>query len=140
MGVVMADAKDHWQALFDHKFLRWFDLKNEPALCEIVNVQARVELTMPGGAKSRKPVIHLRLVQGKVENAKDENGEMLKTLKPLVLNTTNGSTIASIHGPQPSQWIGKQIVLFETTTRLWNSQTRKMEEVPCIRIRKVKAK
>lgn len=136
----MADAKDHWQALFDHKYLRWFDLKNEPALCEIVSVEARVELTLPGGAKARKPVICLKLVQGKVENAKDDNGKTLDTLKPLVLNTTNGSTIASIHGPQPSQWPGKQIVLFETTTRLWNKETRKMEEVPCLRIREARKK
>lgn len=136
----MADAKDHWQALFDHKYLRWFDLKNEPALCEIVNVEARVELTLPGGAKAKKPVIHLKLVKGKIENATDDNGKPLNTIKPLVLNTTNGSMIASIHGPKPSEWLGKQIVLYETNTRLWNSQTKKMEEVPCLRIREARTK
>lgn len=131
---------DHWQALFDHKYLRWFDLKGEPALCEIVKVEARVELTLPGGAKARKPVIHLKLVQGKIENAKDENGKSLDTIKPLVLNTTNGSAIASIHGAKPSNWTGKQIVLFETTTSLWNRQTKKMEEVPCLRVREARKK
>lgn len=126
---------DHWQALFDHNYLRWFDLNGQPALCEIVDVQARVELTLPGGAKSRKPVIKLKQVQGKIDNAKDENGKELPTIKPLVLNSTNGCSIADCHGDKPSEWKGKRIVLYQDATKMWNKELRKNVDVPCIRIR-----
>lgn len=126
---------DHWQALFDHNYLRWFDLNGQPALCEIVDIKARVELTLPGGAKSRKPVVTLKQVQGKIENARDENGKDTGHLKPLVLNSTNGCVIAEICGNKPSEWAGKRIVLYEASTKLWNAELRKMVDTPCIRIR-----
>ena len=126
---------DHWQALFDHNYLRWFDLNGQPSLCEIIEVQARVELTLPGGAKSRKPVIKLKQIQGKIENARDEAGKVLPGIKPLVLNSTNGFTIAEIHGVAPSGWIGKRIVLFEATTKLWSKELRKNVDTPCVRVR-----
>jgi hypothetical protein len=126
---------DHWQALFDHNYLRWFDLNGQPALCEIVDVQARVELTLPGGAKSRKPVVRLKQIQGKIENARDDEGKPLESIKPLVLNSTNGCAIAEIHGEKPSSWKGKRIVLCLAKTRMWNADLKKMVEVDCIRIR-----
>lgn len=130
----MADI-DHWQALFDHNYLRWFDLNGQPALCEIIEVQPRVELTLPGGAKSRKPVIRLKQIQGKIENARDENGKPLPHIKPLVLNSTNGFTIAEIHGVAPSNWIGKRVVLFESVTKMWSKELRKNVDQQCIRVR-----
>lgn len=126
---------DHWQALFDHKYLRWFDLNGQPALCEIVDVQARVELTLPGGAKARKPVITLKQVQGKIENAKDDDGKELPHLKPLVLNATNGGVIASLCGDKPSAWKGKRIVLYQESITMWSKELRKKVETPGIRIR-----
>lgn len=126
---------DHWQALFDHNYLRWFDLNQQPALVEIVDVQARVELTLPGGAKSRKPVVKLKQVQGKIDNAKDEHGKSLDTIKPLVLNHTNGQMIAELHGDQPTGWKGKRIVLYPTTTRMWSNELKKMVDQECIRVR-----
>lgn len=131
---------DHYQALFDHNYLRWFDLNGQPALCEIVDVQARVELTLPGGAKSRKPVIHLKQVQGKIENARDADGKELSHIKPLVLNSTNACMIADIHGEKPSAWFGQQIVLYEAKTRMYQQELKKMVEVPCIRVRAPKVK
>ncbi len=121
---------DHWQALFDHNYLRWFDLNGQPSLCEIVDVKARVELTLPGGAKSRKPVITLKQVQGKIENARDEYGKTLATIKPLVMNVTNMETIAELYGVAPSAWKGKRIVLFQAET-----QMGKKKNEPCIRLR-----
>lgn len=126
---------DHWQALFDHTYLRWFDLNGQPALVEIVAVHPRVELTLPGGAKARKPVIDLKQVQGKIDNARDENGKELPTMKPLVLNATNGWSIAEICGKKPSGWIGKKIVLYQDMTKLYSKELRKMVETECIRIR-----
>ena len=123
---------DHHEALFDHSYLRWFDLRGQPALVEIVQVHDRVEMTLKGGIKCRKPVLDLRLVNGKIENARDDNGKELDGIKSLVLNPTNSGSIAGIHGPKPSLWGGKEIVLFEDKTQL------KGQTVPCIRIREAK--
>lgn len=112
-------AIDHWQALFDHNYLRWFDLNGQPALCEIVAVHPRVELTMRGGVKQRKPVIDLKQIQGKIDG-----------IKPLVMNVTNTEAIAEIYGARPSVWIGKRIVLFQSETQLG-----KRKDEPCIRVR-----
>ena len=35
-------------------------------------------------------------------------------LKPMVLNKTNGATVAGLYGPETDAWVGKQIVLFST--------------------------
>lgn len=49
--------------------------------------------------------------------------------KPLVLNKTNGKTIAAMYGNHVEEWVGKRITLFPTTT------TRDGETVECIRVR-----
>lgn len=108
---------DHWEALFDAKFLRWFDLNGKPALVEITGV-AKQKLTLPGGKQDERGVLQLRLVQGHITN-----------VKPLVLNKTNAATIAGIHGDKPTGWTGGHIVLFEDQTQC------KGKTVPCIRVR-----
>lgn len=126
---------DHWQALFDHNYLRWFDLLGQPALVEIVEVQPRVDLTLPGGMKSRKPVVKLKQIKGKIENARDDSGKALPTIKPLVLNATNACSIADICGDKPSAWKGQRVVLYQSETKLYSHVQRKMLDVPCIRVR-----
>ena len=105
-------AEDHYQALFDHNYLRWFDLQDSPALVKIVKVEPKVELTLPGGVKSRKPVIHLIQLQGKIEPIEGDR------IKPLVLNVTNSNAIAEIHGPAWRGWFEKDIVLERTQRQL----------------------
>lgn len=109
---------DHYEALFNSKYFRWFDLNGEPALVEIVSVNADVEMTLPGGAKDKRPTMVFKQVKGKIDNT-----------KPLVLNKTNGNEIAKIHGVKPSAWIGKQIVLFQAMTKL------RGEPKDCVRVR-----
>ncbi len=108
---------DHYEQLFDSTYLRWFDLNGSPALVRIEKVE-RLELTLRGGAKKKAPVATLALVKGEIEH-----------MKPLVLNRTNAEAIAALHGNRPAEWTGKEIVLFQTTTKL------KGVEVNCIRIR-----
>lgn len=48
--------------------------------------------------------------------------------KGLVLNKTNGNTIAAICGDETDSWPGNNIVLFPTTTDFQGSR------VPCIRV------
>jgi hypothetical protein len=55
--------------------------------------------------------------------------EFEETGAPLALNVTNARTIARLHGEEATQWKGKQITLFPTTTQFG------AREVDCIRIR-----
>lgn len=112
------DPKDHYEALFDKNYLRWFHLQGKDATVEIVKIEKDVELVMRGGLKSKKPVIYFK--------GKD---------KPLVLNTTNCNSIADLCGPKPSQWPGKRITLYPTTTKMWDPDLKKMKTVGCIRIK-----
>ena len=50
------------------------------------------------------------------------------TDKKLVLNKTNGSVIADIHGSETNNWVGKQITLYPTKTDFGGKL------VDCIRI------
>lgn len=118
------DYRDHWEALFDKQYMRWFDLMNHEVSLTIDKVERGIELTMRGGTKKKGTVVHFKPREGKGEAP-----------KPLVLNVTNAETIASIHGKKPSQWVGKQIVLYPTTTRMYRDATKKMETVGCIRIK-----
>jgi len=49
--------------------------------------------------------------------------------KRMILNATNRKNIASLHGDNPHKWIGKEITIYRTETRVMG----KTEE--CIRVR-----
>jgi len=115
------DHKDHWETLFDKKYLRWFHLQGKECLVEVEKVERDVEMTMRGGIKKKAGVVHFK--------GKD---------KPLVLNVTNGKSIAALHGNKPSQWPGKKLVLYPTTTQMYSNETKRMETVGCIRIKEAK--
>lgn len=53
--------------------------------------------------------------------------------RKLVLNRTNEDVIVRLHGSDAGKWVGKQITLYATTTRLGR------DTVPCIRIRETVA-
>lgn len=118
------DAKDHFETLFNAQYLRWFHLNDKPALVEIVGIDKKVELTMRGGVKKFAPILRIKQISGAIDE-----------IRPLVLNKTNSNSIAKIHGPKPSQWPGKQIVLYCDVTKMWDAETKSNAEVPCIRIR-----
>lgn len=109
---------DHADDLFPSKYLRWYHLQGSPALVRIEKVMRDVELTMKGGATEKKPVLELSLVEGLVD-----------PIRPLVMNVTNKDSIKLIHGVKVSEWPGKEIVLYQSETRLGGKL------VPCLRIR-----
>lgn len=114
----MTDKIDHFEALFDSNYLRWFDLQCREFTLEIKSVKQE-ELTVRGGAKKKAPVVTFTV--GK---------------KPLVLNKTNARTIADLcKSHRVSDWIGKRITLYTDSTQLFNQETRKMETVQCIRVK-----
>jgi len=51
-----------------------------------------------------------------------------KDLK-MIMNVTNSKAIMKAYGVETKNWIGKQVTLFRTTTRLGK------EMVPCLRIK-----
>ena len=120
----LPEHEDHWSTLFDHTYLRWFDLQGEPALVKINQASRKVEMTLPGGVVCRKPVVHLEMLRGKIDD-----------MKPLVLNVTNATSIAQIHGNSVSGWEGKEIVLYPTMTERPVKRDGKLEKLECIRIR-----
>lgn len=103
---------DHYEALFDSQFLRWFDIEGKGDITCTIDKVVREELTLRGGAKKKSPVVTIK------------NGS-----KPLVLNRTNADTIAQLYGNKPSGWAGKRIVLYVDTTNL------KGKPVNCIRVK-----
>lgn len=109
---------DHFEALFDKKYLRWFHLNGKPCKVTIERVEKDVEMTLPGGKVEKKPVVYF---VGKE--------------KPLVLNPTNAKLIADICGPKPSEWTGKTITLYQSSTQMYDKELKKMVERECIRIR-----
>ena len=117
----MSDHKDHWEALFDKNYLRWFHLQGQDCVVEISKVEPRVEMTLRGGIKTKKPVVWFK---GKE--------------KPLVLNVTNANSIADMLGPKPSKWIGGRVCLYTTTTKMYDDGLKKMVERDCIRIKEAK--
>lgn len=110
--------KDHWEALFDSTYMRWFNLCGSPALVRITKVERLVKMVMRGGVEKRASVLHFEQVQGKID-----------TVKPLVLNRTNTETIKAIHGDLVPGWYGKEIVLVPAETQLGR------DTVDCIRVR-----
>ena len=141
------DHNDNWEALFDKKYLRWFHLNGEPALLEIVKVEKDVELVMAGGVKKKAPLVHFKQVQGKIDTVRPQRAdkrrnepEIAGNVKPMIMNKTNLGMIAKIHGPKPSLWVGKQVVLYQTTTREYYECMRNREDGPCIGIRESKRK
>lgn len=115
---------DHFEALFNRKYLRWFHLNNSPALIEIIRVNRDVDMVLPGGKRVQKPTIDFKVVKGK-----------LKEMKPLVLIPTTAKQIVEIYGDKPSGWIGKQIVLFLDRTEITDRETKRRKMADCIRVR-----
>ena len=93
--------------LFPSKYAKAADLDEGPVQ---VTIRAISEEDVGDGAK---PVVHF------------------DDYKPLVLNLTNGRTIASICGSEDSKdWVGHSVELFATTTDF------RGKLVPCVRIRR----
>lgn len=101
----------HWKSMVDRDYIFAFDLNGKDVSVEITRVVAG-ELTGQGGRKSKKPIAYFK--------GKD---------KGLALNATNCKTIAALYGNDTTNWVGKRITLYPTTTTMGS------ETVECIRVR-----
>ncbi len=104
----------HYKSMYDRNYLYSFDLGDRDVVVEIAKVE-QGKLQQPGTTKTtKKPVVFFR---GR------EQGP------GLVLNATNGKTIAKLYGNDTREWIGKAVTLYATTTKFGP------ETVECIRVR-----
>src|SRR4051794_41038388 len=94
--------------LFPSKYLKPEDLAGSEVTVTIANVAVE-EI---GQSKDRKALLAL-----------------VGITKWFVLNKTNVNAIGKLHGPNFAGWIGKQIVLYRTTTSFGG------ETVDCIRVK-----
>lgn len=100
-----------FRSFFDQPYVGAWDLNGKDVTVTISKV-AGGEVMGDGGRKSRKLILYFE--------GKD---------KPMVCNKTNGKTIAALYGNDASDWIGKSITLYPTTTTM-GSETK-----DCIRVR-----
>ncbi len=97
--------------MFPSKYVAAEDLKGRDVAVTIRRVEIAT-LQMKGGGTEKKFLIHF--------DGKD---------KPLVLNKTNATTIAMLHGGAAEKWTGKRITLWPTTCSAFGATTT------CIRVR-----
>jgi len=110
----MKDKKQHWKDATGSKYIGAYAVEDELKV-KIVSIQVE---EVNGG-------------NGRVDNCivaqlNDDN-------KPFIINKTNSKTISEITGsPYIEDWVGKEIILFATTTKL------KGEIVETLRVRQPK--
>lgn len=111
--IPLPDDLEHWKQLKESEYIGHWDLPQGKNLrVKIKSVHLEDVTNVANFQKERKVVASF-------QNAK----------KRLILNATNQEAIASWHGNNPKTWVGKEIELTRSTTRL------KGEVVECIRVK-----
>lgn len=106
-------SKTHYKQLMNPDYFGAYALPDGNDLTVTIKQVKREVVVTAGGKKEECTVCHL-------------SGQ-----KPLILNATNGKTIAKLYGPFIQDWEGKQITMFASTTKFGG------EVVECVRIRGV---
>jgi len=105
------EKRTHWKQLVDPRFIGAYALPNGYDLTVTIERVQLETVTMMGGKKEDHSIMYL------------------KGQKPMILNATNSKSIHKLYGPYIEDWVGKQITLYASTTKLGN------ELVECLRIR-----
>jgi len=107
MARPMLDGK----LMFPNEYLAAEEFGGKDVTLAIRNVKFD-DLKLTDGATERKPIVFFE-----------------KTKKKFVLNKTNATTIAKLHGAEARGWAGKRITLYPTTCQAFG------KTVDCIRVR-----
>lgn len=110
----------HFKLLYPSTYLGAHDLQGRDVVLTIRRVVVEDLKTERG--TERKPVVYFVETQRKAE--KDHTDE-----KRLVLNKTNATTIAAMHGNEVNAWNGKRITLYAAPVSAFG------KEVEAIRVR-----
>lgn len=100
-----------YRSMFDRDYIGAWDLGGKDVVVTIASVKAG-ELRAQGNRKEKKPIVYF---VGKE--------------KGFALNKTNAKTIAQLYGNDTTEWVGKRITIFPTTTTFGS------DIVDCIRVR-----
>lgn len=100
-----------YRKMYDRTFVGHWDLKEEgDTVVTITGVDAGE--VNNGSKKNKRPMLSIK-----------------GSDKKIVINATNGKTLAALFGNHVEAWIGKKIALYRTTTQVGPEQRE------CIRIR-----
>lgn len=109
----LPDNVAHWKQLKQADLLGAWDLQDEkPVKVQIDSVQQEELFNTGNNKKEWKTVARFK-----------------GTKKGLVLNATNMDAIASLHGNNPKDWLGKEVELIKSMTKLRGVPTE------CIRVK-----
>jgi hypothetical protein len=91
----------HWKNFLDKDYLGSHNLeKSEEMLLTISKFEGEEEVQSADGSKKLKPVLYFE-----------------EDVPKMIMNITNGNTIATLYGSHPDSWIGKQIQVFATPVK-----------------------
>jgi hypothetical protein len=94
----------HWKNFLDKDYLGSHNLEaGEEMLLTIERFEGE-EMVMKVGGKSDEKVVKQVLY-------------FKEDVPKMIMNITNGTTIAALYGPHPDQWIGKQIQVYATPVK-----------------------
>jgi len=96
----------HYRSMFSSKYAGAWDFEHGDRQAKIVSV-APVTIKDRKGVEEMKPLVTFSPEAG---------------LKPLVLNKTNGATIAQMFGDDVLGWIGQTITLYRATVEMAGEQ------------------
>lgn len=90
----------HWKNFIDKDYLGSHNLEEgEEMLLTIARFEGEEEVTTGEGKKS-KQVLYFK-----------------EDVPKMILNITNGNTIAQLYGTHPDKWVGKQIQLYAASVK-----------------------
>ncbi len=105
----------HWKNFLDKDYLGSHNLEiGEELLVTIAKFEGEEEVRNTKGGTSAKQVVYFK-----------------EEVPKMIMNITNGNTIASLYGSHPDKWIGKQIQIYSTQVPFGKKQ------VDALRVRDV---
>lgn len=91
----------HWKNYRDTEYLGSHNLeKGEEALLTIVKFEGEEMVTSADGKSSPKQVLYFK-----------------EEMPKMIMNVTNGNTIAALYGSHPDAWIGRQILVHAASVK-----------------------
>lgn len=94
----------HWKNFIDKEYLGSHNLEEgEEMLLTIAKFEGEEMVVKVGGKQDEK-------VAKQVLYFKED-------VPKMIINITNGNTIAMLYGPQPDQWLGKQIQVYAASVK-----------------------
>ena len=110
------------ELLFPKEYLKTAHLEGKEWTLTISRLVIE-DLRSRDGGTERKPCLYFAEIEAKHKAGKSDHN------RKLVLNKTQATVIAKLHGNETDDWAGKRVTLYPTTTKFGR------DTVDCIRVR-----